>query len=428
MSEDQNKQSEEESFKDKVMNSMNKSQDTSKKTAPHVNDAEKTREKIQMPNKNKNVRSRRRSNSNKAVNRKREDQIVSRIVTVIVIALIIIGGVLGYSGYKYVTDSLKPLDKEDIKLVQVNIPSGSSNKQIGNILEKDDIIKSGLIFNYYTKFKNLSGFKSGYYQFSPSMTMDEIGAALQAGGTAEQQAVADGKVTIPEGYDIDQIGDAIAKNTDFKKDDFIALMKNDDFFNKMKEKYPDLLASAAAVTDVRYRLEGYLFPATYDYYKENSLESLVTQMVAKTNSVMSPYMEQITQNKQSIQEVLTLASLVEKEAVKEADRKNVAQVFFNRLTADMPLQSDISILYALGEHKEHVTYADLEVDSPYNLYTNKGFGPGPFNSPSENAILAVLEPTENDYYYFVADTSTGEVYFAKTYEEHLELVEKYVNN
>ncbi len=93
----------------------------------------------------------------------------------------------------------------------------------------------------------------------------------------------------------------------------------------------------------------------------------------------------------------------------------------------MPLQSDISILYALGEHKEFVYNKDLEVDSPYNLYKNTGYGPGPFDNPSQEAILAVLEPTDNDYVYFVADISTGKVYYAKTYEEHMELVEKYVN-
>jgi len=94
----------------------------------------------------------------------------------------------------------------------------------------------------------------------------------------------------------------------------------------------------------------------------------------------------------------------------------------------MPLQSDISILYALGVHKELVLFEDLEVDSPYNLYQNRGFGPGPFNNPSQQAIEAVLNPIENDYYYFVADIDTQEVFYAETLDEHNELVEKYVNN
>ncbi|HAX1447431.1 TPA: endolytic transglycosylase MltG, partial [Enterococcus faecium] len=193
-------------------------------------------------------------------------------------------------------------------------------------------------------------------------------------------------------------------------------------------KFPELLESASKAENTKYRLEGYLFPATYDYYTSTSLKDLVIEMVNKTNTVMQNYYSAIKQKNLTVQEVLTLASLVEKEGVKENDRKNIAQVFFNRIKANMPLQSDISVLYALGEHKELVTYEDTAVDSPYNLYTNTGYGPGPFDNPSEEAIKAVLEPAENDYYYFVADTSTGNVYFAKTYEEHMELVEKYVNN
>lgn len=359
------------------------------------------------------------------IQRSKEDKIVNRIVLIVVIVVIFVGGILGFSAYRYVTTSLQPLDPEKTEKVAVEIPSGSSNKMIGEILEKDKIIKSGMIFNYYTKFNNLTGFQAGNYQFSPSMTLDEISAQLQQG---EGSVTSDAKVTIPEGYDIDQIGDALAKATSISKDDFLALMKDDTFFNKMHEAYPELLDSAAKAEGVRYKLEGYLFPATYDYYKGNTLEEVVTQMIDKTNTVMAKYYDQIAEKEMTVQEVLTLASLVEKEGSKEDDRKNIAQVFFNRLAVDMPLQSDISILYALGEHKELVTYEDTQVDSPYNLYVNTGYGPGPFNNPSEQSIKAVLEPTPNNYYYFVADINTQEVYFAETYDEHMRLVEKYVNN
>ncbi len=365
-------------------------------------------------------------NGNKRT-RKREDRIVSRIVLIVASVLILVIAIFGFTFYKYVNAGLQPLDKKNTKLVQVHIPEDSSNKKIANILEDSKVIKSGLVFNYYAKFKNLTDFQAGYYQMAPDMTLDEIGALLREGGTAEPTQLADGKVTIPEGFDIDKIGDAIEKNTDFKKTQFIELMQDQAFFDKMKEKYPELLTSAAEASGVRYRLEGYLFPATYDYYKEAKLEDFVDQMIAKTSSVIEPYIPMIHAKGMTIQQVLTLASLVEKEGVKEEDRKKIAQVFFNRIAANMPLQSDISILYALGEHKELVTYKDLEVDSPYNLYKNTGYGPGPFNSPSEQAINAVLNPIANDYLYFVADISTGDVYFAETYEQHQEFVDKYVN-
>jgi UPF0755 protein len=360
--------------------------------------------------------------------RKKEDKVVRKIIWVIVVTLLVVIGVFGFTIYRYVDSGLQPLDASKDSLVQVEIPSGSSNKQIGEILEKNDVIKSGIVFNYYTKFKNFTGFQAGYYQMAPNMTLDEISKMLQGGGTAEPTDVADGKITIPEGYSIDQIAVRVAKVTGKDKEEFLDLMKNEDFFNELKNKYPELLESAGQAKDVKYRLEGYLFPATYNYYKNTSLKDIVDQMVGKTNSIMQPYFQTIKQQNHTVQEVMTLASLVEKEGVKEEDRKNIAQVFYNRIATDMPLQSDISVLYALGEHKEFVSYKDTAVDSPYNLYTNAGYGPGPFNSPSEDSIKAVLEPTQNEYYYFVADIKTGRVYFAKTYEEHLALREQYVNN
>lgn len=389
-------------------------------------------ENKQRPEEKKN-RSDQSAEKNAVINqrknlRKKEEKIVGKIILVIVLTLLIIGGVLGFTIYRYVDSGLKPLDPKNDQLVQIEIPSGSSNKQIGEILEQDQVIKSGIVFNYYTKFKNMTGFQAGYYQMAPNMTLDEIGKQLQEGGTSEPTKVADCKVVIPEGYDIEQIAARVAKVTGKDKQEFLDLMKDETFFNELYKKFPDLLDSASKAQNVKYRLEGYLFPATYDYYKKMSLKDLVVQMVNKTNSVLQPYFTTIKQKNMTVQEVLTLASLVEKEGIKENDRKNIAQVFFNRIKADMPLQSDISVLYALGEHKETVSYKDTAVDSPYNLYTNTGYGPGPFDNPSEAAIEAVLEPTQNDYYYFVADINKGDVYFAKTYEEHLELVDKYVNN
>lgn len=376
-------------------------------------------ENKQRPEEKKN-RSDQSAEKNAVINqrknlRKKEEKIVGKIILVIVLTLLIIGGVLGFTIYRYVDSGLKPLDPKNDQLVQIEIPSGSSNKQIGEILEQDQVIKSGIVFNYYTKFKNMTGFQAGYYQMAPNMTLDEIGKQLQEGGTSEPTKVADGKVVIPEGYDIEQIAARVAKVTGKDKQEFLDLMKDETFFNELYKKFPDLLDSASKAQNVKYRLEGYLFPATYDYYKKMSLKDLVVQMVNKTNSVLQPYFTTIKQKNMTVQEVLTLASLVEKEGIKENDRKNIAQVFFNRIKADMPLQSDISVLYALGEHKETVSYKDTAVDSPYNLYTNTGYGPGPFDNPSEAAIEAVLEPTQNDYYYFVADIKKGDVYFAKTY-------------
>ena len=356
--------------------------------------------------------------------RNTEDRIVNKIVTIVVVVLVLIISILGFTVFRYVQSSLNPLNPESDKKVEITIPTGSSNKQIGEILEKGKIIKSGLVFNYYTKFNNLTGFQAGTYKLSANMTLDTISKKLQGGNGL---SVADVKLTIPEGFTIEQIADKLADKTKLSKKDFLALMKDEQFFEEMLAKYPKLLESASQAQDVRYRLEGYLFPATYDYLKKMSMKDLVEQMIAKSDAVMQNYYDAIAAKNMTVQQVLTLASLVEKEGVNENDRKNIAQVFYNRLAKNMPLQSDISVLYALNETKETVTIKDTQVESPYNLYLNNGYGPGPFNNPGEKAIQAVLSPIQNDYLYFVADVKTGQVYFAKTLEEHNENIKKYVN-
>lgn len=133
-------------------------------------------------------------------------------------------------------------------------------------------------------------------------------------------------------------------------------MNEPEFLTNAAAQYPDILTEASQRTDTRYRLEGYLYPATYDYMTVNSLDEVVLQMLQKTNEVLTPYAERIASSGHTLHEILTIASLVEKEGVTPEDRANIAGVFFNRLEIDMPIQSDISILYALNEHKELVTF------------------------------------------------------------------------
>lgn len=360
--------------------------------------------------------------------RQKENTMVRKIVAVVVVALIVTVTILGFSFYRYWKSALKPYNPKDSKLVQVEIKIGTSNKGIGAILEENKIIKSGLVFNYFVKTNNLTDFKGGFYQMAPDMELEQIGRLLQQGGTDQPLELADARITIPEGFSIEQIANLFAEKTKVSKEEFLAVITDEKFFNTLYDKYPNLLSSVKDGKDVRYRLEGYLFPATYNYYEETTIEEIVTQMVDKTNTILAPKMEDISAKNYTVQQLLTLASLVEKEGVEEGDRRNIAQVFLNRIETDMPLQSDISILYAMEEHKVHLSNKDTQVDSPYNLYINKGYGPGPFNNPSEQAINAVLNPEDNDFIYFLADVDTGKVYFAKTYEEHLKLKEEYIDS
>lgn len=350
--------------------------------------------------------------------------VAKKIITGVIALIAVLVVLVGAFGYNYVKTALQPLDKTSNKRIEVKIPVGSTNKQIGAILEEKKVIKSGFVFDYYVKTNKFASFKAGYYELKPSMSLATIAKELQKGGAS--QPLSSGKVLVKEGVTIDEIGDVIAQTTKFKKQDFLALVNDESFLNELKAKYPELLTSALEAKDVRYRLEGYLYPATYAVQKNETLKQLVEQMVAKTNEMLTPYYAKIKEKNYTVQQVLTLASLVEREGVTAKDRYKIAGVFENRLEKNMKIQSDISVLYALGKHKQNVTYKDLEVDSPYNLYKNEGMGPGPFNNPSIASVKAVLDPVDKDkgYLYFIANMKTGKVYFSKTYAEHQELTKE----
>lgn len=375
--------------------------------------------------------------------RQRTDSLAKRIASAIISIAVILILVGGFFTYRYVTSAVGPLDKSSSKYITVEIPEGSGNKYIGQILEKAGVIKDATIFNFYTKFKNYTNFGSGYYNLKASMDLDEISKLLQKGGTDEPERPTLGKILITEGYTIKQIADAVTVNTiaqksektstPFSKDDFLKLIQDETFIAKMVAKYPNLFASLPNADQVTYRLEGYLFPATYNYYEDTTLEDLVEQMISTTDSYLSSYYDTIASKGMTVNEVLTLASLVEKEGSTDEDRRNIASVFYNRLNANMPLQSNIAILYAMGKLGEKTSLAedatiDTTIDSPYNIYTNTGLMPGPVDSPSLSAIEATINPASTDYLYFVADVKTGAVYYSETFEEHQANVEKYINS
>lgn len=352
--------------------------------------------------------------------RAEERSVANHIAYWIVGVIAVLAVVVAIIGFNYVNSSLQPYNANSKEDIVVKIPIGSSSKQIAKTLEKDKVIKSATVFNFYVKAQNYTDFQAGYYTFKQSMDMNHVVKQLQKGGSAEPTGTASNTVLVREGVTIDQIGDQIQKSTKFEKKDFLKLMKDESYLKELQKKYPQLLDSSMAEKDVRYHLEGYLFPATYGLYKGETLKELVNQMVEKDNEIMKPYFETIKEKGLTVQQVLTLASLIEREGVTERDRKKISGVFFNRIAIDMPIQSDISVMYALNTHKTHLTNKDVKVDSPYNLYKNSGYGPGPFNTPSVQAIEATLNPSDRDenYLYFVADLKTGKVYYSHTLAEH----------
>ncbi|KRN99795.1 endolytic transglycosylase MltG [Companilactobacillus kimchiensis] len=358
--------------------------------------------------------------TDKIKSRAEERTVANHIAYWIVGVIAVLAVVVAIIGFNYVNSSLQPYNANSKEDIVVKIPIGASSKEIAKTLEKDKIIKSASVFNFYIKAQNYNDFQAGYYTFRQSMDMSAVVKQLQKNGSAEPTGKATDSVLVREGVTIDEIGDQIQKSTSFKKSDFLKLMKNEAYLKQLQKKYPELLDSSMAKKNVRYHLEGYLFPATYGVYKGLTLKQLVNQMVEKENDEMQPYFETIKEKGYTVQEILTLASLVEREGVTNSDRKKIAGVFFNRIAIDMPIQSDISVMYALNKHKLSLTNKDTSVKSPYNLYKNKGYGPGPFNTPSLQSIEATLNPSDRDqnYLYFVANLKTGKVYYSHTLEEH----------
>lgn len=358
--------------------------------------------------------------------RKKETSIIKKIMKYFMIALLVIVLVGGFFTWNYIKGETQPVDTAQTELVSFEIEQGASVKEVSKALEEEGIIRNSKLFNFYLKFKNVSGFKSGLYHVSKSMTLDEIIAELSGQGKDKDQNAT--KVLIREGEQLTDIAKEVEKSTKYSAEDFMAKVQDEDFLRYLVQKFPKLLTQSYNGYQVKYVLEGYLYPATYDMNDSKTLQMLITEMVAKTDEIMSKYYDKILASDYTLQEIMALASLIEKEGTKLEDRKKISSVFHNRIKENMKLQTDVSVQYALGEHKEALSLEDLEVDSPYNLYQNYGVGPGPYNSPSEDSIVAALEPEKTDYLYFLADIHTKEIYYAKTYEEHLELKAKYIDN
>lgn len=355
--------------------------------------------------------------------RKSEVKIVRKIVAIVAISIVLLLGVIGLFGYNYVKSALKPVDPDATKTIAVEVPIGSGLSSISTLLEKEGIIKDARVFKYYAKFKNESQFQAGKYDLTQAMTFDEIIESLKTGKVYRKPVFT---MTIPEGLTLEQIGNIVEKKTPYTQKEFMDLVTSDEFVQKMKAKYPELVTDAVLADNIRYDLEGYLFPATYSYFEEKpSLESIVDEMVGAMDKLVKSYSDVLAEKKISVHQLLTFASLLEEEATAQTDRETIASVFYNRIDQGMPLQTDPTVLYALGSHKDRVMYKDLEVDNVYNTYKNKGLPPGPIAGAGKSSIEATLNPSKTDYLYFLADKQ-GVNHFSKTYDEHLQKVEKYL--
>lgn len=355
-----------------------------------------------------------------------EARIVRRIVLIITIVAILVLVFIGGGGYLYIKSALQPVDKDSKVQTKVEIPIGSSVTGISEKLEASGIIKNAKVFKYYVKFKNEAGFMAGEYELSPSMEIPEIINRLKTGKVLQKAAF---QLTIPEGKQLKEIAQIIAKAVNLPEEEVFNQLNDRTFIQKMMAKFPDLLTTDIQNPNIKYPLEGYLFPATYPFYKPNpTVEEMVVTMLEQTKKVITPYLAEFSDEEEfTAHQLLTMSSLIEEEATAKADRKKISSVFYNRIEQGMPLQTDPTVLYAQGKHKERVLYEDLEVESPYNTYKHKGLPPGPIANAGKDSIEAAVQPADTKHLYFLA-TPEGEVLFTNTLDEHNAAKAEHITN
>jgi len=307
--------------------------------------------------------------------------------------------------------------------IEVTVTKGMSANAVSKLLEEKGIIKDSFIFGYYLVVKKEgSKFQAGSYQLSPGMEKTEVIAKLNSGDVVAKETFT---FTIPEGFTVEQIADKLATEGIINKEAFIALTKE----NRNWKSIESTLSIPTDTTQIINRLEGYLFPDTYEIAKGSTEEEIITRLLKeldrKLSTLPEDWIDELDQKGLDLHQLLTIASLIEREVAVASERAKVAGVIINRLNLPMRLQVDATIQYVLGKQKDILSIADTEISSPYNTYAIDGLPPGPIASPSLESIKAVLYAEEHDYLFYVTKKDGTQTHlFAKTYNEHLKNIEK----
>jgi len=326
---------------------------------------------------------------------------------------------VGAGGLFYLWNGLRPPDAG--ATIQITIEKGMRAQKVAELLEEQGLIRNAFLFSGWLKLEDEgSRFQAGVYEMTPGMTREQIVEKLNNGDTIAAATI---RFTIPEGFTIQQIADRLAESGDAGKEKFLETAK------QISALSGSIWTSAIPVDDnLRFPLEGYLFPETYEMKRGSTEADIINRMLAeldrKLDQLPEDWQTVLEERGLTVHQLLTIASLVEREVVLEEERPIVAGVIHNRLKKKMPLQIDATIQYLLDKQKERLLEADLKVDSPYNTYTNPGLPPGPIAAPSLKSIEAALYPEESDYLYYVTKKDgTNSHLFAVTYKQHLKNIQ-----
>lgn len=348
---------------------------------------------------------------------------VGLILSALVLAVIIVC----LSLYGYYNNSIKAVNKYDSDLIEFEVSKGDTYSNLSSKLKEKDLINSEVTYKIYLKLNSpSSGLKAGNYMLSRSMDVKTIVNSLSSGGKSVNPDEI--TITFKEGLNMRAISKLIVEKTNNKGNDVVTLLKDKKYLEELISEYwfidKDILNS-----NIYYSLEGYLYPNTYNFKnKDVTVKEIFKVMLDETAKQIEPYKKDIIASKYNYHELLTLASVIELEALNESDRATVASVFYNRLNSGMQLGSDVTTYYA---SKVDMAERDLYINeindvNAYNTRVSAMAGKlpvGPICNPSISSISAAIKPNKTDYYFFVADNK-GKVYFTRNNREHEQTIAK----
>lgn len=317
------------------------------------------------------------------------------------------------SVYYFTLSTLEPVDPAGKAADTLfRIAPNTSTGQVAILLKQQGLVQNAQTFKLYTRYQKLDNqIRAGYYLLNPAMSVDEILHILIRGKTASKG------FTIPEGYTLAKITNTLASKGYIQEELFKELLQKGQFNYSFMKGLPT----------GEKRLEGYLFPETYNVSLDSTEKDIINLMLAAMDRQIKDLQlaEKAKKMNLSLHEAITIASMIEREAQVNKDRVLISSVIHNRLRIGMRLQIDATVEYALGGHREKIYYKDLEVNSPYNTYKISGLPPGPIASPGKESLLAAVTPAKTDYLYYLAKPDGSHV-FSKTLAEHNANKQKYL--
>ena len=343
---------------------------------------------------------------------------ILRPILVALTVMILVIGIGATVWHKLYDEFAAPVDANDDAEYTFEITSGQSLNSVANKLEGNELIRSKTVFKYYCDFAGMGQkIQVGTYQLKKNMTMEEIAEQLTAGDGNPRVR----NITLIPGETIEEFAAKLVRTGVLESDEkFLALCREGTTFKGYE--CVDKVLESRSRSDRKYALEGYLAPNTYEIYIGTDEETIIRKMLSQTEAVFDEFRTEISKKAMTVDQVLTLASIIEKEA-KEEEFDRVSAVFYNRQKRGMKLESDVTVHYATGVRKMALTNADLAVNSPYNTYRVTGLPVGPICNPSAAAIQAALNPNEVDLadgilYFCAMEPNSGKLKFARTKEEH----------